>query len=198
MPFSQLVALMKANTGRVRLFVAVICRPFAMDECFSSSDGAKLRVDGRDSFPSPSLRALLFQLSRRALRDGRDSFPSPSLRAPYRRGRGMPKHDGRDSFPSPSLREAVAKVVAAQRLDGRDSFPSPSLRVLRRGIRLGCYLQWTGFFPVPFVEGFPTPWETTASSDGRDSFPSPSLRASPRRPLMVRTAMDGILSRPLR
>ena len=56
MPFSQLVALMKANTGRVRLFVAVICRPFAMDECFSSSDGAKLRVDGRDSFPSPSLR----------------------------------------------------------------------------------------------------------------------------------------------
>ena len=108
MPFSQLVALMKANTGRVRLFVAVICRPFAMDECFSSSDGAKLRVDGRDS------------------------FPSPSLRAPYRRGRGMPKHDGRDSFPSPSLREAVAKVVAAQRLDGRDSFPSPSLRAFPR------------------------------------------------------------------
>ena len=105
MPFSQLVALMKANTGRVRLFVAVICRPFAMDECFSSSDGAKLRVDGRDSFPSPSLRAAAATHAIRSRRNGRDSFPSPSLRGRSNPVSEPPARHGRDSFPSPSLRE---------------------------------------------------------------------------------------------
>lgn len=88
MPFSQLVALMKANTGRVRLFVAVICRPFAMDECFSSSDGAKLRVDGRDSFPSPSLRAprlalllCLYEMHPRRLADDTGSVLASHIRA---------------------------------------------------------------------------------------------------------------------
>ncbi len=57
MSFPQLVALMQANTGHIRLFATFVCRPFAMDECFSSSGGAKLRVNGRDFFPSPSLRA---------------------------------------------------------------------------------------------------------------------------------------------
>ena len=125
MPFSQLVALMKANTGRVRLFVAVICRPFAMDECFSSSDGAKLRVDGRDSFPSPSLRVI--------------------------------------------PRQHVALLAV-----------------------------WTGFFPVPFVEGTWCLSLRIISPNGRDSFPSPSLRGGKRRERMARRAMDGILSRPLR